>query len=140
MRSTLSRGRGDLDIGVCNVDAVQLERARAVTPIASVQDRYDIATRANDPVLELCAREEVAFLPWFPPWAVDAAPPGSALARVSSRHSARPAQVALAWLLARSPTTVPLPGTTDPQRYEEDLAALALSLDDGDIQELTEAS
>jgi pyridoxine 4-dehydrogenase len=127
------------NIGICNVDVEQLERARAVTPIASVQDRYDIHTRANDPVLDFCTREGIAFLPWFPPGSVDGAPPGSALARISSRHSARPAQVALAWLLARSPMIVPLPGTTDPVRYEEALAALSLSLDDGEIRELTEA-
>jgi pyridoxine 4-dehydrogenase len=134
------RGTGKIrNIGVCNVDLEQLERARAVTPFASVQDRYDINTRVNDSVLDFCTREGIAFLPWFPPSAIDAAPPRSALARISSRHSARPPQVALRWLLARSPITVPLPGTTDPQRYEEDLAALSLSLEDGEIRELTEA-
>jgi pyridoxine 4-dehydrogenase len=132
------RGDGKIrHIGVCNVDVGQLERARVVTQIASVQDRYDIHTRASDLVLDFCAREGIAFLPWFPPSSVEAAPARSALARISLRHAARPSQVALAWLLARSPMTVPLPGTTDPRRYEEDLAALQLSLEGGEIRDLT---
>jgi aryl-alcohol dehydrogenase-like predicted oxidoreductase len=124
-------------IGVCNVTVDQLERALAVTPIASVQDRYDIHTRDADPVLERCAREGVAFLPWFPPPNGMTAAPGSPLARVAAAHDATPAQVAIAWLVRRAPVTVPLPGTHDPAWLAEDLGALELRLADAEVAALT---
>ena len=124
------------EIGVCNVDVAKLERARAVTPIASVQDRYDLRDRENEAVLKACAEAGIAFLAWFPPADGLAAAPDSALARVAGAHGARPAQVALAWLIARSPTLVPLPGTTDPAAYERDLAALALALEPAEVEAL----
>ena len=126
-------------IGVCNVDPEQLQAARAVAPIASVQDRFDVRCRENEPVLDACTRLGIPFLPWFPPWNQEAAPAGSALARIAERHRARPAQVGLAWLLARSPLILPLPGSPDPAAYEEDLAALAIELDADEVRELSGA-
>jgi len=124
-------------IGVCNVTAGDLDRACAVAPIASVQNRYDIRTRDADPVLELCARRGIAFLPWFPVPNGMTAAPGSALERVSTVHGATPAQVAIAWLVRRAPVTVPLPGTSDPDWLAEDLGALELRLDDDEVAALT---
>jgi pyridoxine 4-dehydrogenase len=113
---------------VCNVTAAQLSRCQAVTPIASVQDRYDIVNRSNEPVLQVCARSGIPFFAWFPTANDMAAEPGSALARVSTAHSGRPAQIALAWLLGHSEVIVPLPGTFNPEWFDEDLAALDIEL------------
>ena len=132
------RDAGKIDnIGVCNVDPDELARARAVTRIASAQIRYDVMTRANDPVLDACTKDGMAFLAWFPPSNDLAADPASALARIAARHNALPAQIALAWLLARSPILVPLPGTVDPAWFAEDLAAFDIALDDDEIRDLT---
>lgn len=126
------------NIGVCNVTVEQLAQARAVTDIASVQDRYDLWTRANDPVLDVCTHAGIAFLPWFPPSNDASARPGTALARIAEQQAVRPAQVALAWLLARSPNVVPLPGTVNPDWFEEDLAALDITLIVKEVQQLTD--
>jgi aryl-alcohol dehydrogenase-like predicted oxidoreductase len=115
-------------IGVCNVDAAQLERAGAVTSIASVQDRYDLLTRENEPVLEACARQGIAFLAWFPPSAGFDAEAGSALHHVAAAHDATTRQVMLAWIVAHSLALVPLPGAPDPGRYGEDLDGIAIEL------------
>lgn len=125
------------NIGVCNVDLKQLARAREVTRIASVQDRFDFLTRSNEPVLEACTRDRIPFLPWFPPANELTAEPGSALERVATAHRVRPAQVALAWLLACSPVVVPLPGTAERSWYEEDLAALRIELASEEAAQLT---
>lgn len=124
-------------IGVCNVTVAQLDLARSVTPIASVQNRYDLLTRETDDVLDACTARGVAFLPWAPPANGLRAAPGSALDRVAAAHHASPAQVALAWVLRRSPVTVPLPGTWDPDWWEEDLGALDVRLTAAEADELT---
>jgi pyridoxine 4-dehydrogenase len=124
-------------IGVCNVGVGELEQARAVTPIASVQDRFDVRTRDNEPVLDACARLGVAFLPWFPPWHGEAAAPGSPLAEVSRRHAAQPAQIGLVWLLARAPVVLPLPGADHPSACETDLEALRIELASDEVEGLT---
>ncbi len=124
-------------IGVCNVDTDQLARARAVSDIASVQDRFDLLHRENEPVLEACAAAGIRFLPWFPPDATMQPPPGSTVARMAARLAITPAQLALAWLRHRSPVMVPLPGTPDPVRFEQDLEALSLALDADDLRALT---
>ncbi len=124
-------------IGVCNVSVAELEQAQAVTPIASVQDRFDVRTRDNEPVLDACARLGIAFLPWFPPWHGEAAAPGSPLEEISRRHAAQPAQIGLAWLLARAPVALPLPGADHPSVYETDLKALRIELTSDEVEELT---
>jgi len=128
------------NIGVCNAGSEELSRCQAVTRIASVQDRYDILTRSNDFVVEFCSRVGIPFLAWFPPANDLVAQPGSALALVASEHAVRPAQIALAWLLARSPVVVPLPGTTEPGWFEEDLGALEIELSDAQVEQLTAGS
>jgi pyridoxine 4-dehydrogenase len=124
-------------IGVCNVTVAQLDRARAMTPIASVQDRYDLLTRDSQDVLDACARDGTLFLPWFPPANELRAEAGSVLARVSSAHGATPAQVALAWLLRTAPITVPLPGTVVPEGQEENVAAIELDLSADEVRDLS---
>jgi pyridoxine 4-dehydrogenase len=115
-------------IGLCNVNTEEFARAQAATRIASVQDRYDLLTRANDPVIDACTRAGIAFLPWAPPMNELRAGPGSALARIAAAHKVNPSQVALAWLITRSPVVTPLPGTVIPGWFEEDLAALEIML------------
>jgi len=134
------RGEGKIrNIGVCNVDPAELERARSVTPIASVQDRYDILTRENDAVLDACDRDGIAFLPWFPPAPLEPEP-GSALATIACHRGVHPTQVGLAWLVARAPVTVPLPGTPDPAVYERTLAGLGIELEPDEIRSLSAAA
>jgi aryl-alcohol dehydrogenase-like predicted oxidoreductase len=120
-------------LGLCNVDVSQLREALRLTPIVSVQDRYDLTTRAAQPVLSECERRGIAFLPWFPPDNGRTAAPGSVLERIGTRHAASPAQIALAWLVRSSPVTVPLPGSTRPGWVDEDLAGLSVVLDDDEV-------
>lgn len=126
-----------LNIGICNVSRCELRAARSVAHISSVQDRYDLFNRANDEVLEECTEAGIPFLPWFPPQNDLRARPGSKLDVVARNHNVRPAQIALAWLLGRSPVTVPLPGTVNPEWFAEDLAALNIQLSTDEISGLT---
>ncbi|MGA2927382.1 MAG: aldo/keto reductase, partial [Solirubrobacteraceae bacterium] len=125
-------------VGICNVDAEQLERARAIIPIVSVQNRYNVADRHSEDVLQVCARDGLAFLPWFPLATGKLAAPGGALDEIARAHGATPAQVALAWLLAHSPVTVPIPGTSSPAHFAENLAAAQLELEQHELAELDE--
>jgi pyridoxine 4-dehydrogenase len=126
------RDRGRIaHIGVSNVDLAALARARKVTEIAAVQNHYNLAHREHDDVLDLCATEGIAFVPYFP--LRDETP---ALRDVAARHGATPAQVALAWLLHRSPTMLPIPGTLSIAHVRENLAALELALGEDDLTAL----
>ena len=118
--------------------SAQIEEARAVVPIASVQNRYNLVDRRADDVLEYCERHGIAFLPWLPvaPLARTA---GGPLATAARRLGATPVQVALAWLLRRSPVMLPIPGTSRVEHLEENLASAELELSDADVRELTEA-
>ena len=120
-------------IGVSNVDASELAAARRCATIVSVQNRYNLSDRSSDPVLTACAGDGLAFLPWFPLSAgSDATGANRALAEVAARHSAKPAQVAIAWLLARSPVMLPIPGTSSLSHLEENLQAARLQLSAAD--------
>jgi aryl-alcohol dehydrogenase-like predicted oxidoreductase len=116
-------------IGLCNVDRRQLDRARRVAPIVAVQNRYNLADRAADPVLDACTRDGLAFLPWYPLCAGALAGRGGRIAEAARRHEATPAQVALAWLLGRSSVVLPIPGTSSVVHLEENMAAAGLRLD-----------
>jgi pyridoxine 4-dehydrogenase len=120
-------------IGLSNVSVEQLQRARELVPIVSVQNRYNFADRASEDVLRICARDGLGFLPWYPVGAGDLARPGGALDRVAKKHTVTPAQVALAWLLLHSPVTLPIPGTSSVQHLEENVAAAGLALDAADM-------
>lgn len=123
-------------VGLSNVSRDQLERAREIVPIVSVQNRYSIADRASEDVLELCERAGIAFVPWFPLGAGGLADAAGALAQVARRHGATPAQVALAWLLQRSPVMCPIPGTSSLRHLEENVAAASIELSAADLDAL----
>ena len=123
-------------VGLSNVSLEELERARRVVPIVSVQNRYSLSDRSSEDVLEECEREGIAFLPWFPLATGSLARPGGPLDEVARRLEATPAQVALAWLLARSPVVVPIPGTSSIAHLEENTGAADLRLTDADLAEL----
>jgi pyridoxine 4-dehydrogenase len=124
-------------IGVSNVNERELEAARSVGTIVSVQNRYNLADRRSDGVLAVCERDGLAFLPWYPLGAGDdAARARGALARVAQLRNATPAQAVLAWLLARSPVMLPIPGTSSVQHLEENLAARGLALTTEDVAAL----
>jgi aryl-alcohol dehydrogenase-like predicted oxidoreductase len=119
-------------IGLSNVDVAQFERASALTPIVSVQNRYNPSDRATEPLIELAGTRSFAFIPWAP---VGGYRPGAGegLATVAKRLGASPVQVAIAWQLARSPQMLPIPGTSSVAHLEENIAAAAIELSDDDL-------
>ena len=121
------------DIGLSNVSVDQLQRARKLVPIVSVQNRYNLADRASEDVLEVCEHDGLGFLPWYPVGAGDLARPGGPLDRAAKAHGVTQAQVALAWLLLHSPVTLPIPGTSSTAHLEENVAAAELTLDDAEM-------
>ena len=125
-------------IGLSNVTAEQLSAALAKTPIASVSNHFGPAEQSDAATLEMCAAQNIAYLPFFPLGAGRAVTAtGNALAAVAARHNATPAQVAIAWLLGRSPAMLPIPGTSKVAHLEDNVAAAALRLDAADLAELT---
>jgi len=124
-------------VGVSNVDVEELARARRVVEIVSVQNRYNVSDRSSDPVLAVCERDGLAFIPWSPltqsPRDVDAAPRGKLEAWATGRGISF-AQAAIAWLLTRSPVILPIPGTSQPGHLEENAAAAALRLTGTDMR------
>jgi pyridoxine 4-dehydrogenase len=124
-------------IGLSNVSVAQLERARSVTDIASVQNRYNLTDRSSDDVLRRCEQLGIPFIPWFPLAMGDLAHAGGKVASVAATHGATPAQVALAWLLHRSPIMTPIPGTSSMKHYEENLGGASLSLTPAEYEEIT---
>ncbi len=123
-------------IGVSNVTVQQLARARKAAEIVSVQNRYNLSDRGSDRVIDACAKDGIAFIPWFPLAAGALAGPRSKLAEIAKRHSASPSQIALAWLLQRSPVMLPIPGTSSLEHFEENLAAAELQLSPEDYAAL----
>jgi aryl-alcohol dehydrogenase-like predicted oxidoreductase len=130
------QGEGKVDmIGVSNVSVEQLERARAVTDIVSVQNRYSLSDRSSEVVLGMCERDGIAFLPWHPLGA-GSLTEASELDRVGAAHGATAAQVAIAWLLQRSPAMLPIPGTSSVAHLEENIAAAGLELSEDEFERL----
>jgi pyridoxine 4-dehydrogenase len=123
-------------IGLSEVTVEQIEAVRRIAPVVSVQNRYNLEDRGSEDVLDYCARENIGFIPWFPLATGDLAQPGGALARIAGRLGALPAQIALAWLLAKSPVMLPIPGTSKVDHLKENAAAALLRLNPGDLQEL----
>jgi aryl-alcohol dehydrogenase-like predicted oxidoreductase len=122
-------------VGVSNVTVDELERARAVVPVVSVQNRFNLADRSSEDVLEVCESDGIAFLPWYP-LGSGRLRRARGLAGVAKRLGATPSQVAIAWLLHRSPVIVPIPGTSSLEHLEENVAAGALRLSEADMAEL----
>jgi aryl-alcohol dehydrogenase-like predicted oxidoreductase len=123
-------------IGVCNVSIEELERARRTAPVVSVQNRYNVSDRSSEEVLSICEREKLGFLPWFPLDTGRLADPGGPVAEVAHAHSATPAQVALAWLLAHSPVMLPIPGTGSLNHFEENVQAAQLEVTEAELERL----
>ena len=127
-------------IGLSEVSVADIERARKIVPIVSVQNRYSPTDRQHESVLDHCERGRVGFMPWYPLGAGAALRPGSPLDRVAARLHATPAQVAIAWLLRRSPVMLPIPGTSRVQHLEENVAAALLELSTRDFEAIARAS
>ena len=124
-------------IGVSNVSAAEMSRAQRVAEIVSVQNSYNLRDRSSDGLVDICADVGIAFIPFYPlAKGRLAAGPGSPLARIAERHEATPAQIALAWLLHRSPAMLPIPGTSSIAHFEENLGAASIGLDAEELQTL----
>jgi pyridoxine 4-dehydrogenase len=127
-------------IGLSEVNVEEIEAARAVAPIASVQNLYNLSNRSAEPVLEHAERNAMAFIPWFPLATGNLARPGGPLAKVAQEQGASPSQLALAWLLHRSPAMVPIPGTSTVSHLEENLAAALIAMSDDQMKALEETT
>jgi pyridoxine 4-dehydrogenase len=126
-------------IGVSNVSAAELARARAVAEIVSVQNAYNLRERSSDALIDLCAASGIAFIAFYPLAKGKLASQGAALARIAEQHGATPGQIALAWLLHRSPALLPIPGTSQITHLDENLAAAEISLGADEMRELNAA-
>jgi aryl-alcohol dehydrogenase-like predicted oxidoreductase len=122
-------------VALSNVTQEHIERARKIVPIVSVQNRYSFADREWDYVVNYCQRNGIAFIPWFPLAAGKVA--GEVLSRIAQAHGASPTQIALAWLLRRSPIMLPIPGTSSIEHLEQNVAAASLRLAEEEYEELS---
>jgi len=127
-------------IGVSNFGVKDLQAAQKVATIVSVQNRYNLADRASEDVLDFCDKENLGFIPWFPVAFGALARAGGPLDSIAHQHGATPAQMALAWLLRRSPVMLPIPGTSRVAHLEENLAAAAIKLTDAEFDALAKAA
>jgi aryl-alcohol dehydrogenase-like predicted oxidoreductase len=127
-------------VGVSNVSREELERARAVVDVVTVQNRYNLTERHSESVLEACERDGLGFIPWFPLAIGELARPGGPLDDLARRHDAAPGQLALAWLLARSPVMLPIPGTASVEHLEENVAAQSIELGRDEVERLEAAA
>jgi len=123
-------------VGLSEVNVAEIEAALRIVPIATVQNQYNLVYRSSEDVLDYCTRENIGFIPFFPLATGDLAKSGGPLKRAAARLNAQPAQVALAWLLKKSPVMLPIPGTSKVKHLEENTAAALLELDDSIMDEL----
>jgi len=122
--------------GLSEVSIEEIEAARRVFPVATVQNRYNLVDRTSEAVLEYCAKHGIGFIPWYPLAAGDLARPGALLDRIAHVHGATPSQIALAWMLQRSPVMLPIPGTSQVSHLEENVAAAHIELSSEDFSSL----
>jgi pyridoxine 4-dehydrogenase len=127
-------------IGLSEVAVKQIRHAQTIVPIVSVQNRYSVADRGAEDVLEYCEKEKMGFIPWFPLAAGQLSRGDSPIRRVAEGLKATPSQVALAWLLSRSPVMLPIPGTSSVEHLEENVAAADLKIEESKMRELTRAA
>jgi pyridoxine 4-dehydrogenase len=123
-------------VGVSNVSLGELARAREVVEVVTVQNRYNVEERDSEDVLDACEAANIGFIPWFPLSRGRIVEPGGSLDRITREHEATPAQIALAWLLARSPVMLPIPGTSSIEHFEENLAAVEIELSPDELAEI----
>ena len=123
-------------IGISNVTEVQLQRAEKITPIVSVQNRYNVVDRASESMVDLCEQEELAFLPWAP---IQEADEVDVITYAARNHGYTPRQIVLAWLLARSPQILPIPGSGSSEHVEANVAAASIKLDQNEVAAITDA-
>jgi pyridoxine 4-dehydrogenase len=126
-------------IGLSEVSVQQIENARKIVDVVSVQNRYSISDRGSENVLDYCQQHQIAFIPWFPLAAGRLTGPDGPVANIASKVKATPSQVALAWLLWHSPVMIPIPGTSKVQHLEENIAAAGLKVDDSEWNNLQRA-
>jgi pyridoxine 4-dehydrogenase len=129
-----------LHAGLSEVSVADIEAARQVFPVATVQNRYNLVDRQSEDVLTYCAANNIGFVPWFPLAAGELTRPGGIVARIAKEHGATEGQVVLAWLLLHSPVMLPIPGTLHVAHLEENVAAARVSLTLGQIAELDAAA
>jgi pyridoxine 4-dehydrogenase len=127
-------------IGLSEVTIEQIKAARRIVPIATVQNRYNLTDRASEAALEYCQKEQIGFIPWFPIASGELARSGGVVDRIARAAGATPAQIALAWLLAKSPVMLPIPGTSSVKHLEENCAAALLKLSATQVSELDRAN
>jgi len=126
-------------IGLSQVSVPEIQAARAITPIATVQNLYNLSDRGAEPVLDYCQREDIGFIPWFPMATGELARRGGPLQRIADEHAVTPAQLALAWLLPRSPVLLPIPGTSTVAHLEENVGAALIELTPDQVQQIDAA-
>jgi len=127
-------------IGLSEVKPKDIDRARKVVEIVSVQNLYNVGDRQHEDVLEYCERHNIAFIPWFPVAAGKLAQPGGKLDEIAKRHGSTVAQLSIAWLLHRSPVILPIPGTSSVAHLEENMKAADLSLSEAEMREIEKAA
>ena len=123
-------------VGLSEVTVAQIEHARSIIPIVTVQNHYSLVDRANDEVLNYCEREKIGFIPYFPLAAGKVSSTASAIAQDAAKLNVTPSQLAIAWLLKRSPVMLPIPGTSQVAHLDENVAAAAIELDDATMKDL----
>jgi pyridoxine 4-dehydrogenase len=127
-------------IGISNVNLEELQQARGIVEVVTVQNRYNLEHRQSDDLLDACEEAGIGFLPWFPLATGRLAQAGGPVDRMAREHDATPAQIALAWLLARSPVMLPIPGTSSVEHFEENIAARDIVLSPDEVAEIGRAS
>jgi aryl-alcohol dehydrogenase-like predicted oxidoreductase len=127
-------------IGLSEVTVRQIQHARTIVPIVSVQNRYSLADRGSEDVLRYCEKEKMGFIPWFPLAAGQLSGGDSPIRRVATQWRATPSQIALVWLLLQSPVILPIPGTSSVEHLEENVAAAGLKIDETMMKELDHAA
>ncbi|RUP07892.1 aldo/keto reductase [Hyphomicrobium sp.] len=127
-------------VGLSEVKVSEIEAAQKFFKVATVQNLYNLANRSSEDVLNFCEKHTIGFIPWFPLAAGDLAKPGSRLEAIAKKHNAVPSQIALAWLLKRSPVMLPIPGTSKVKHLEENVAGANIKLSDAEFAELSELS
>jgi pyridoxine 4-dehydrogenase len=127
-------------VGLSEVKVPEIEQARKVMDIVSVQNKYNVGDRAHEDVLEYCTKHNIAFIPWFPVAAGELAKPGGKLDKVAKEHGATVSQLSLAWLLHHSPVILPIPGTSSVEHLEENVKAQDVTLRDSEWAEIEAAA